>query len=191
MFAHAAQQFHPVHLGHFDIEHGQIGWVLQQGLERGFAVRIKPGDEPFGLQRNRDSRQDIAIIIDQRDLHRTVAAWRFRCVVRHCLSFPARRALLYQRLAARMFRDNERVANDCSCVRDTCADFPALRLTQQGYEIYGPQQGLNGLADSIASPFAYVCEEWRARLFRMHNFAVWLRRMTVDPACSSAVRSKH
>lgn len=61
------QQFHPVHLGHLDIEHRKIGRVLEQCLQRRFAIGIEAGDEPFGLERDRDRGEDVAVIVDQRD----------------------------------------------------------------------------------------------------------------------------
>jgi hypothetical protein len=65
--AQAAEQLHPVHARHLDVEHGQIGRVVGQRLQRGLAVRIEAREEAFGLQRNRDGGEDVAVVVDKRD----------------------------------------------------------------------------------------------------------------------------
>ena len=67
LFAQAAQQFQPVHLRHLDVEHAKVGRIFGQRLQRSFRVGIDARDEPFGLQRDRHRRQDILVIIHQRD----------------------------------------------------------------------------------------------------------------------------
>ncbi len=67
LLAQAAEQLQPVHLGHLDVEHRQFGRVLDQRLERAFAVRIDARQEPFGLERDRDRGQDVPVVVDEGD----------------------------------------------------------------------------------------------------------------------------
>ena len=67
LLAQAAEQFHPVHARHLDVEHGEVGRILGQRLQRRLAVRIEAGDEAFGLQRDRQRGQDVAVVVDKRD----------------------------------------------------------------------------------------------------------------------------
>ena len=57
----------PSILRHLDVEHGEVGRVLGQRLQRRLAVRIEAGDEAFRLQRDRQRGQDVAVVVDQRD----------------------------------------------------------------------------------------------------------------------------
>jgi hypothetical protein len=65
--AQPPQQLHPVHARHLDIEDREVGRVLAQRLQRGLAVRIDARRIAFGLQRNRQRGQDVAVVVDQRD----------------------------------------------------------------------------------------------------------------------------
>ena len=67
MLAQFAQQFHPVHPRHLDVEHGQIGRIFEQRLQSRFAIGIQPRRETFGLQRDGHGGEDVAVIIDQRN----------------------------------------------------------------------------------------------------------------------------
>jgi len=67
LLAQAAQQFEPVHLGHLDVEHREIGRILHQRLQRAFSVRIDSRQKAFGLERDRHRSEDVAVVVDQRD----------------------------------------------------------------------------------------------------------------------------
>ena len=67
LLAQPAEQLHPVHPRHLDVEHGKVGRVVDQRLQRRLAVRIEAGDEAFGLERDRHRGQDVAVVVDQRD----------------------------------------------------------------------------------------------------------------------------
>ena len=68
LLAQAAEQLHPVHPRHLDVEHGEVGRVLDERLQRRLAVRIEAGDEALGLERHRQRGQDVAVVVDQRDV---------------------------------------------------------------------------------------------------------------------------
>ena len=65
--AQPAEQLHPVHLRHLDVEHAKVGRIVGERLQRRRAVRIDAGDEAFGLERDRHRGQDVAVVVDQRD----------------------------------------------------------------------------------------------------------------------------
>ena len=65
--ANAAQQLHPIHPRHLDVEHREVGRIFVERLQRCFAVRIDAGGESFGLERDRNRGEDVAVVVDQRD----------------------------------------------------------------------------------------------------------------------------
>ena len=65
--AHAAQQFHPVHPRHLDVEHADVGGIVGERLQRGIAIGVDAGREPLGLEGDRHRRQDVAVVVHQRD----------------------------------------------------------------------------------------------------------------------------
>jgi hypothetical protein len=67
LLAQALEHLHAVHARHLDVEHDQIGRILDQRPQRGIAIGIKPHRKAFGLQRDGYRGQDVAIIVDQRD----------------------------------------------------------------------------------------------------------------------------
>src|SRR4029079_14747899 len=66
-FTQAAKQLHAVHAGHLDVEHAEIRRVVGEGLERSRTVRIDARDEPFLLKRDRHRREDVAVVVNERD----------------------------------------------------------------------------------------------------------------------------
>ena len=65
--AHPAQQLHAVHLRHLDVEDGEVRRIVGKGLQRRRAVRIDARDEALRLERDRDGREDVAVVVDERD----------------------------------------------------------------------------------------------------------------------------
>ena len=57
----------PSMLRHLDVEHGEVGRIVDQRLQRRLAVRIDARDEALGLERDRHRGQDVAVVVDQRD----------------------------------------------------------------------------------------------------------------------------
>jgi hypothetical protein len=92
LLAQPPEQLEPVHLGHLDVEHRQIGRILDQRLERAFAVRIDAGEEPLGLERDRDRGEDVAVVIDQRDRRGHAAVRGLRQASRQGLKQSSRAA---------------------------------------------------------------------------------------------------
>src|SRR5918994_1957334 len=66
--ADPAKQLHSVHMRHLDIEDAEIGLLVGESLQRRRRVGVDPGDETFRLKCDRDGSQDIAVVVDQRDL---------------------------------------------------------------------------------------------------------------------------
>ena len=65
--AQTLQQFHPIHARHLDVQHRQIGRPRGQTMQRAFAIGVGADQKTFLLQRHRDTGQDIAVVVDQRD----------------------------------------------------------------------------------------------------------------------------
>ena len=76
--AQALQQFHPVHAGHLDIEHGEVHRAGGHALQRAFTVCICTDLKAFLFQRHGDAGQDVAVVVNQGDglLHRAFLASR-------------------------------------------------------------------------------------------------------------------
>ena len=67
LLAQPAEQLMPVHPRHLDVEHGEIGRILGQRLQRRLAIGVEPDGEALGLERDRDRGEDVAIVVDERD----------------------------------------------------------------------------------------------------------------------------
>ena len=68
--AQPAEQLHPVHPRHLDVEDGEIRGIFDERLQRDLAVGIETRDESLRLERDRHRCQDIAVVVDQRDRNR-------------------------------------------------------------------------------------------------------------------------
>jgi len=67
MLADPAQQLHSVHLRHLDVEHREIRRILADRLQGDGRIGVDARHEPLGLKGDRDRREDVAVVIDQRD----------------------------------------------------------------------------------------------------------------------------
>ena len=58
---------HAVHARHLDVEDGEVRRRGLEAVERGGAVGIGHDPVAFGLERDRDRGQDVAVVVDERD----------------------------------------------------------------------------------------------------------------------------
>ena len=65
--AQARQQFHAVHAWHLDVEDRQIDRLGRQAAQGLVAVGICADFEAFGFERDRHRRQNVAVVVNQRD----------------------------------------------------------------------------------------------------------------------------
>jgi hypothetical protein len=63
--AQALQQIHAVHARHLDVEHAQIRKAAVERVKRGLAIVVGFDVEALGLERHRDGRQNIPVVVDK------------------------------------------------------------------------------------------------------------------------------
>ncbi len=71
-FAQTAEQFETVHARHLDVAHRKIWRIVEHRLEGAVAIIIQARGEAFGLERDRDCGQDVAVIVDKRNRPRGI-----------------------------------------------------------------------------------------------------------------------
>ncbi|OIQ65554.1 hypothetical protein GALL_528850 [mine drainage metagenome] len=61
------QRLHTVHARHLDVEDGKVRRTGAEAVQRGRAIGVGHDAIAFGLKRNRDGCEDVAVVIDQGD----------------------------------------------------------------------------------------------------------------------------